>query len=104
EFQRIERRKGLSLRGMTNWSPNQHDDLAFPATIKLAKKDSLPATKQEFSIRERNGHSWPNEAGLDVGVGILFAVAKAHAVLRDQSAQCMKHVARHVRIGVLVHG
>jgi predicted molibdopterin-dependent oxidoreductase YjgC len=37
-----------------------------------------------------------------VGVGILFAVAEAHAVLRNQRAQSVKHVSRHVGVGVLV--
>ena len=36
-------------------------------------------------------------------VGIFFAMTKAHAVLRNQGAERVQHVARHIGIGILVH-
>src|SRR6476646_9376944 len=35
-------------------------------------------------------------------VGVFFAVMKAHAVLGNEGAQGVKHVARHIGIGVFV--
>ena len=54
EFQRIERRKGLSLRGMSNWSPNQHDDLTLPPAIKFAQENPLPRAELEFAAPHQN--------------------------------------------------
>lgn len=84
------------------YSPEHHDHLALASTIKLAEKHTLPAAKQKLSIMKRNRYGWSSEAGLDVRVGIFFAVVKPHPVLRYQRAQRVKHVARHVRIGVFV--
>ena len=37
-----------------------------------------------------------------MSVGVFLAVTKTHPVLRNQRAERVKHVARHIRIGVLV--
>src|SRR6185369_11665800 len=79
-----------------------HHHLALASTIKLAKKNSLPATEQKFALAERNGHRRPYQTGFDVSVGIFFAMPEAHPVLWNQSAQEMQHVARDIRIGILV--
>ena len=84
------------------YSADHHDHLALAATVKLAEKNTLPATEQQLAVFERYGYGWSSQARLDVRVGILFAVAKAHAVLRNQRAQRVQHVARHVGIGVFV--
>jgi len=79
-----------------------HDHLALASAIKLAKKNSLPATEQKFALAKRNGHGRADQTGFDVRIGIFFAMPEAHPVLRNQSAQQVQHVSRDVRIGILV--
>ena len=83
-------------------SANHHHDFSFAPAVEFAEKDPLPTSEQQFPIGKRDGDGWPDEAGFDVSVGIFFAVVKAHAMLRDQGAQRMQHVTRHVRIGILI--
>src|SRR6185503_1558338 len=63
---------------------NDHDHLALAAAVKLAKKNSLPAAEQKFSLAEGNSNGRTYQRGFDMRIGIFFAVPKAHAVLRDQ--------------------
>ena len=80
-----------------------HDHLALAWTIKLAKKNPLPTSEQQFSILEENGYRRTDQGGFHVRIGIFFAMAKAHSVLRNQGAESVQHVARDVRIGIFVY-
>ena len=80
-----------------------HDHLALASAIKLAKKNSLPATKQKFPLAKRNGHRRAYQTCFDVSIGIFFTMPEAHSVLGNQSAQEVQHVSRDIRIGVLVN-
>jgi hypothetical protein len=81
---------------------NHHHDFSLAAAVELAEKDSLPATEQQLAIFEWNCDAGTDQTGLNVGVGIFFAVAKVHSVLRNQGAKSVKHVARDIRISILV--
>ena len=82
---------------------NDHDHLAFPAAVKLAKENSLPPTEQKFSLAEGYGNGGTYQGCFDMRIRIFFAMPEAHTVLRDQSAQQVQHVSGDIRIGVLVH-
>src|SRR5438876_1256754 len=84
-------------------SANHHDHFALAPAVKLTKEDSLPATQQKLPVRERDSYRRSDEAGLDVRVRVFFAVMKAHAMLRNQSAEDVQHIPRHVRLGILVY-
>src|SRR6185503_17528893 len=71
-----------------------HDHLPLASAIKLAKKNSLPATQQKFAFAKRNGHRRAYQTGFDVSIGIFFAMPEAHSMLRNQGAQEMQHVSR----------
>ncbi len=92
--------KGVSLRV----GHNRHYYLSLAPAIELAEENSLPAAEQELAVAEGDGDAWADEGGFDVRVGVFFAVAEAHAVLGDERAQVLEHVARHVGVGVLVDG
>src|SRR5438067_2955310 len=79
-----------------------HYHFPLAPAVELAEEDSLPATEQQLAVGEGDGDARADERGLDVRVGVLLAVAEAHAVLRDERAQGVEHVARNVRVGVLV--
>src|SRR6266542_2555439 len=81
-------------------STDHHYHLALSSTIKLAEKNSLPATEQQFSFAEGNSDGRTYQRCLDVRIGILFSVTKAHAMLRYQSTQKVKHIAWHVRVSI----
>src|SRR5437867_845679 len=85
-------------------SANHHDDFSFAPTVKFTKEDSLPATEQKLAVCERDSYRRSDEACLDVRVGIFFAVTKAHPMLRNQSAESVQHIPRHIRIGILIYG
>jgi len=83
---------------------NNHDDLTLASAIELTQKDPLPPSQQQVSIVKRNCHRRSCQTRFNVCVGILLAMTKAHTVLRNQGAECVQHVPRHIRIGVLVDG
>ena len=85
-------------------SANHHDHLPLASTVKLTQEHALPAAEQQFAVFERYGYRRSGEARFDVRVGILFAVTEVHAVLRNERAERVQHVARHIRIGVFVDG
>ena len=82
---------------------DSHNHLAFTRPVKFTKKDSLPTSEQQFPAAEGNCHRRTNQSGFDVRVGIFLAVAKVHAVLGNQSAEGVQHVARHVGVGILIN-
>ena len=65
---------------------DDHDYLTLASAVKLAKKNSLPATKQKFSFVKGNRNGRTDQGSFDVRIGILFAVTKTHSVLWNQSA------------------
>ena len=83
---------------------DHHDHLAFASTVKLAQEHALPAAEQQLFICKWDGYGRTDQTRFDVRIGVLFAVAKAHAVLRNQRAERVQHVARHVGVGVFVDG
>src|SRR6266581_8761378 len=83
---------------------DDHDDLTLAGAVELAEKNTLPATQHEFAVFERNSYARPDEAGFEVSIRIFFAMTKAHAMLWNQSSEGVQHIARHVRVGVLVDG
>src|SRR6266478_4839535 len=83
--------------------PNHHNHFALAAAVEFAEKNSLPTPQQQLAVCERDGHSGSDEAGFDMCVGILFAMAKAHAVLWNQGPEQVQQVAGHIGIGILVH-
>ena len=91
-------------RGSFNCLANEHNHFPLAPTVKFAEKNSLPAAEQKLAIFERNCDTGTNYARFDVCVGVFFAMAKVHAVLRNQSAEGVQHVARHIWIGILVNG
>src|SRR5438067_5389005 len=81
-----------------------HYHFPLAPAVELAEEDSLPATEQQLAVVEGDGDARARERSLDVCVGVLLAVAEAHAVLRDERAKRVEHVGGHVRVGVLVDG
>src|SRR2546421_13111943 len=79
-----------------------HYHFALAPTVELTQEDALPATEEELAVGEGDGDAGADERGLDVRVGVLFRMAEAHAVLRQERAQGVEHVAGNVGVCVLV--
>src|SRR5437763_5269304 len=79
-----------------------HYHFTLAPAVELAQENSLPATEKEFAVGEGDGDAWAYERGLYVRVGVLFGVSEAHAVLGQECAKGMEHVARNVGVCVLV--
>src|SRR6266516_5174640 len=85
-------------------SANHHDHFSFAPTVKLTNEDPLPATEQKLAVCERYSYRRTRQACLDMRVRVFFAVTKVHTMLRNQSAQSVQHIPRHIWIGILVYG
>ena len=66
-----------------NTSLDHHDHFALAPAVEFAEKDSLPTPQQQLAVFERNRNAGADETGFDMRIRVFFAVAEAHAVLRD---------------------
>jgi hypothetical protein len=65
--------------------------------------DGLPGAEAKPALLDRHGHVAAEEAGLDVGVGVAFAVPVV-SITGDEPGEPGDDVPSHRRVGALVDG
>ena len=78
-------------------------ELAGARAVEFAEEDALPAAQGQVAVDDEDGLGVAYQDGLDVRVGIAFAVF-VWAAVWDQTIKGGFYVAGHVWIGVFVDG